>query len=150
MKGMRKSWITGKHVMIDKSMTQYMGRAILYVQYMTAKPIKHGIKVFTLCCAFSAIILSFKVYFGKEDDYDGTDVSVCDKLVDDVGLTIARGQILYTNNYYTSVKLAKLMYEKYGWILVGTISATEKKSRENEDIPFLKSSNSAMMGVKRG
>ena len=96
------------------------------------------------------IILSFKVYFGKEDDYDGTDVSVCDKLVDDVGLTIARGQILYTNNYYTSVKLAKLMYEKYGWILVGTISATEKKSRENEDIPFLKSSNSAMMGVKRG
>ena len=34
MKGMKKSWVAGKHVTIDKSMIRYMGRAISYVQYM--------------------------------------------------------------------------------------------------------------------
>ena len=37
----------GKHVTIDESMIWYMGRAISYVQYMPAKPIKHGIKAGT-------------------------------------------------------------------------------------------------------
>ena len=57
---------------------------------------------------------------------------------------------MYTDNYYTSVKLAKLMFEKYGWTIVGTISPIDKKSREDEDIPFPKLSNGARLGVKRG
>ena len=83
---MRRAWTPGKHVTIDESMIWYMGRAISYVQYMPAKPIKHGIKVFALCCALSAGILSFKVYVGKEDDSDGTAVGVCNDLVVDAGL----------------------------------------------------------------
>ena len=51
MKGMRSAWTAGQHVTIDESMIRYMGRAVSYVQYMPAKPIKHGIKVFCLCCA---------------------------------------------------------------------------------------------------
>jgi len=117
---------------------------------MPTKPIKHGIKVFVLCCAFSAIILSFKVYVGKYDDSDGTSIGVCDKLVKDAKLTGARGRVLYTYSYYTSVKLAKLTYEKYGWTIVGTISAIDKKSGKDEDIPFLKLSNGTRMGVKHG
>ena len=105
MKGMRKAWIAGKHVTTDKLMMRYMGRAINYVQYMPAKPIKHGIKVFALCCAMSAVILAFKVYVGKEDDSDGTAVGVCDQLVNDAGLISAYGHLLYTDNYSTSVKL---------------------------------------------
>ena len=61
MNGMKKSWTAGKHVTIDESMIRYMGRAISYVQYMPAKPIKHGIKAFALCCAFLAVIIAFKV-----------------------------------------------------------------------------------------
>ena len=57
MKGMRTAWNAGKHVTIDESMIRYMGRAVSYVQYMPAKPIKHGIKVFAVCCAISAVIL---------------------------------------------------------------------------------------------
>ena len=129
-------------------MIRYMGRAITYVQYMPAKPIKHGIKVFALCCAVSAIILAFKVYVGKEDDSDGT--AAADELCVDAGLMHQRGPVLYTDNYYTSVKLAKLMFEKYGWTIVGTILHTDKKYREDEDISFLKLSNGARLGVKRG
>ena len=80
MGGMRSAWNAGKHVTIDESMILYMGRAISYVQYMPAKPIKHGIKVFALCCAFSAVILAFKVYVGKEDDSDGSAAAVCENL----------------------------------------------------------------------
>ena len=75
---------------------------------------------------------------------------MCDELCVAAELTHQRGRVLYTDNYYTSVKLAKLMFEKYGWTIVGTISPTDKKSREDEDITFLKLSNGARMGVKRG
>ena len=71
-------------------------------------------------------------------------------MVKDAELTSARGRVLYTNNYYTSVKLAKHMFLEYGWTIVGTIVPTDKKSRADEDIPFLKMSNGARMNVERG
>jgi len=111
---------------------------------------KHGIKVFALCCKLSAVILSFKVYVGKEDTSDGSAVGVCNHLIKDAGLAEQRGRVLYTDNYYTSVKLAKESFEKYGWTIVGTISPTDKKSREDEDIPFIKLSNGARLGVEHG
>jgi hypothetical protein len=99
MKGMRLAWTAGKHVTIDESMVRYMGRAVTYVQYMPAKPIKHGIKVFCLCCAVSAVLLAFEVYVGKDDESkDNLALAVCDRLVDDAGLTTNRGRVLYTDN----------------------------------------------------
>ena len=151
MKGMRSAWNAGKHVTIDESMIRYMGRAVSYVQYMPAKPIKHGIKVFALCCAISAVLLAFEVYVGKDDPTkDNSALAVCDRLVKDADLTAHRGRVLYTDNYYTSVKLAKHMFEEYGWTILCTVVPTDKKSREDEDIPFLKLSNGARNGVKRG
>ena len=96
------------------------------------------------------MILAFKVYVGKEDDTNGTAVGICNELCVCAGLTESRGRVLYTDNYYTSVKLAKHMFNEYGWTIVGTISPTDKKSRADEDIPFLKLSNGAQNGVKRG
>ena len=142
--------MAGKHVTIDESMIKYMGRAVFFVQYMPAKPIKHGIKVFVVCCALSAVLLGFKVYVEKEDDADNSALSVCDELVNEAFLMGHRGYMLYTNNYYTSMALAKHMFENYGWTIVGTICTTDKKSRQNHDIPFLKLSNGARNGVKRG
>ncbi len=49
-KGLRKVWTAGQHVTIDESMIKYCGRAVAFVQYMPAKPIKHGIKVFIPLC----------------------------------------------------------------------------------------------------
>jgi len=42
------------------------------------------------------------------------------------------------------------MFESYGWTIVSTIVSTDKKPREDEDVPFLKLSNGAKLGVKRG
>ena len=68
MKGMHRAWVAGKHVTIDESMIKYMGCALSFVQYMPAKPIKHGIKNFCLCCAYTGVMLAFKIYLGKSEE----------------------------------------------------------------------------------
>lgn len=42
-KGLNQVWSGGKNLSLDESMIKYCGRAIAFVQYMPAKPIKHGI-----------------------------------------------------------------------------------------------------------
>jgi len=59
--GICRVWHAGKDVSLDESMIKYCGRAIAFIQYMPAKPIKHGIKVFCLCCAVTAVMLAFEV-----------------------------------------------------------------------------------------
>ena len=68
----------------------------------------------------------------------------------DAGLLEERDRVLYTDNYYTSIKLAKHMFETYGWTICGTIVTTEKKHQEGEDFPFLKLSNGARNSVRHG
>ena len=94
-------WISSAR--INKSMIKYCGRAVAFAQYMPAKPIKHGIKVFCVCfcCAFSGIMLACEVlYCGKKDKKtDGTSVQVCDRLMKEAELlTRSHGCTLYTNN----------------------------------------------------
>ncbi len=86
----------------------------------------------------------------KDKKTDGTAVDVCDRLVNEAELTGPRGCTLYTDNYYTSVKIAKHLFEKYRWTMVGTIVLTDKKMRGDHDIPFLKLSNGARNGLERG
>jgi hypothetical protein len=84
---------------------------------MPAKPIKHGIKVFSLCCAATAVMLSFEVYCGKDNSKtDNTTVDICERLIHEADLVnnqtggMIHGCIVYSNNYYTSVKMAKYLY----------------------------------------
>lgn len=134
-------------------MIKYMGRAISFVQYMPAKPIKHGIKVYAACCALSGVLLvAFRVFTGNEDttDFHRSTVSICDTLIREGDLHRCKGRVLVTDNFYTTVALAKHMFSKYRWTIVGTITPTEKKARTDEDIPFLKLSNGALKDVERG
>ncbi len=94
-------------------------------------------------------MLAYKVYCrNKDKKTDGTAVNVCDRLVKQAELM--GGDSLYTDNYYTSMKLAKHLFEKYRWTMVGTIVPTDKKTHEDHDIPFLKLSNGARNGLERG
>ena len=152
MNGMRLTWTAGQYITIDESMIKYMGRAISFVQYMPAKPIKHGIKVYAACCAFSGVLLAFRVFTGNEDssDFHRSTVSICDTLIRQADLNTCKGRVLITDNYYTTVALAKHMFTKYRWTIIGTITPTDKKSRTDEDFPFLKLSNGALKDVERG
>jgi len=118
--------------------------------YMPLKPIKHGIKVFCLCCSYSAMLLSFIIYVGKEHVKEKSTTEVVDKLILLSNLQTAKGRILYTDNYYTSIGLAKHIFACYGWLIVGTIVPTDKKDRNDDDPPFLKLSNGALDSIERG
>ena len=62
---------------IDESMIKHMGRAVSWIrQYCPAKPIKHGINAFCLCCAYTGVVLVFKVYLGKEEETDGSALAI--------------------------------------------------------------------------
>ncbi len=87
---------------------------------MPKKPIKHGIKVFAVCCTFTAVLLGFEVYLGSEDSMsDQSAIGVVERLVETAGLTKTRGRILYTDNWYTSISLAKILFDKYRWWFCG-------------------------------
>ena len=66
------------------------------------------------------------------------------RLIESEDLVQHKGRIVYTDNWYTSFVLAKALFEKYRWLLVGTITPTDKKDRKLHDIPLLKLSNSAL------
>ena len=65
MKGMRGVWTAKNHFTIDGSIINYMGRAIIYLQYIPENLIKYGIKVFSICCDIFLMILVFDVYAGQ-------------------------------------------------------------------------------------
>ena len=151
-KRMKQAWTAGKRIAIDESMVKYKGRSVTFVQYMPQKPIKHGIKIFAVCCANTAVLLGCEVYTGKGNtDVDqSSSESIVLRLINNAGLTSAMGRVLYIDNWYTSISLAKYLYEKYKWLVNGTITPTDKKTRSGDDIPFLKLSNGALLKVKRG
>ena len=60
---------------------------------------KHGIKVFDICCDIYKILIGFKVYVGQEDDSDNTSLGIFDEPVKGAGLTSTRGRMLYTDSY---------------------------------------------------
>ena len=84
---------------------------------MPAKPIKHGIKMFDICCALSAILLGFKVYVGQEEDSNYIDLGIYGELVKEAGTTSVRGKMLYTDNYFTLMAIAKHIFNQYGWTI---------------------------------
>ncbi len=57
---------------------------------------------------------------------------------------------MVTDNYYTPVSLAKHMFERYGWTIVGTFVPIDKLTRTDEDFPFLKLLQGAKNEVKHG
>ena len=154
MGNLTKNWGAGERITIDESMIKYMGRSICFIQYNPKKPIKHGIKVFVICCAITGHPLAWEVYCGKEVKTDnllgGSSSSVCDRLIRASGLQGKTGRILFTDNWYTSMELAKHLWFTYQWLFIGTVTPTEKKGRVGYDIPFLKMSKGALDKVVRG
>ncbi|KAL7547323.1 hypothetical protein ACHAWF_015821 [Thalassiosira exigua] len=151
LKRFRAAYTMGQFMSADESMIKYKGKAVKFVQYMPAKPIKHGIKVFAICCADTGYIYAFYVYCGKEfDNCSATEVIKRLLAQDPHFLTNSTGRVLYTDNYYTSEELMEMLYKEYGILLVGTVSLTQKKSRSSADFAFHKLSNGAKKLVPRG
>ena len=66
MDNLRNAYSADEKITIDELMIRYRGKAYSFVQYLPKEPIKHGIKVFALCCSVTAYLLRFEVYTGKK------------------------------------------------------------------------------------
>ena len=57
---------------------------------------------------------------------------------------------MYADNWYTILQLPKYLYEKYGWLFVGTVIPSDLKDRTEKIIPFRKITAGAIDKVERG
>ena len=118
---------------------------------MSQKPIKHGIKIFCLCCSYTGYIFGWEVYLGKEYTTDGDACSIVMRLLDDAGMhTTGEGRCLVTDNWYSTFKLMRLIWLTFKMLLIGTFTPTKKRSRTADDYPFPKLSNGAMKKIPQG
>jgi hypothetical protein len=150
LKTLRDGWILGQRIYVDETMTKYMGRFVSFVQYMPAKPIKHGIKVYALCCAYTGYLYWFEIYTGKGGAPDGLPKEVLSRLLYGAGGTGTSGHIMYTGNFYTSLQVMKFIYSSFAMLPVGTYALMKNKARTAEDFSFAKLSNGALKTVKSG
>jgi hypothetical protein len=145
-------WILGERIYVDKSIIKYMGRFVSFVQDMPTKPIKHGIKVYALCCSYTSYLYRFEIYTGKGGTAeDGSPTGVISRLLYGAGATGTTGHILYTDNFYTSLRvIMKYIYVSFfAMLLVGTYALTKKKSHTADNFSFAKLSNGALKKVDR-
>ena len=77
----QKAWTIGQKFCVDEAMIKYKGCAIKWVQYMPAKPIKHGIKVYAFCCSFTGFLYDFEIFTGTAVNLDNSAVAVVARLL---------------------------------------------------------------------
>ena len=82
----------------------------------------------------TAVLLGFEVYCGKDTGVSATAIAIVERLIGQAELTGARGRILYTDNWYTSIDLALMLYQKHGWRFCGTVAPTNKVARQDMDV----------------
>jgi hypothetical protein len=151
MDGLRKCWDAGNRLTVDESMIKYKGKAIRFVQYLPQKPIKHGIKVYAIVCAYSGVLLGEIVAHGRRLTKEkGVKVKIVSELIKITGHHKYVGVTVYGDNWYTSDRLQQHLWEEYRWYYVGTQNLSEKYDRKEEDFPFPKMSNATVQNLGRG
>ena len=113
---------------IDEAMIAFQGR-LSYKQYMPAKPIKRGIKVWMRCDATNAYLADFDVYLGRRErpSEKGLGYDVVRKLTQDIE---GSHHHMYFDNYFTSVPLMKDLLDNETYAC-GTVR-TNKKYLSND------------------
>lgn len=94
-----------KHITIDEAMIKWTGR-LSFKQYLPAKPIKRGIKVWMRCDADTVFLTDFEIYLGRATQHSehGLGYDVVTNLTRDLQ---GKHFHLFFDNYFTGIKLAE-------------------------------------------
>ena len=118
----QEAYTPSGHATIDESKIKFKGR-LGFRQYLPAKPIKWGIKMWTLCESDTGYAYNMQVYTGKmEGQEKGLTHRVCMDLLAPVLGTNLR---VYMDNLYTSVGLLTDLRVR-GILVFGTVRANWK------------------------
>lgn len=111
-----RNYIPGQDICIDESMVPFRGR-LVFRQYNKQKRHKYGIKLFKLC-TLPGYTYKINIYAGKQhEQINVTPHNVVMNLCQDL---LNKGHCLYTDNWYTSVNLARELL-KNETHLIGTL-----------------------------
>lgn len=108
-------------VTIDEKLEAFRGRCA-FRQYIPSKPNKYGLKVNALTDAENFYTLTMEVYVGKQPEgpyhLDTKPLALVDRMCNVISKT---GRNVTTDNWFTSIELAKLLLHKHNLTTVGTI-----------------------------
>ena len=112
-----------QNVSVDEAMIRYTGR-LAFRQYMPAKPIKRGMKLWMLCDATTAYLSKFEVYMGRQNNTteNGLGYNVVTRLTEELRNT---NRHVYFDNFFTSVPLMNKLLED-GLYACGTVRVNRK------------------------
>ena len=91
-----------RDVSVDEAMIKFKGKSKTRHD-IPSKPIKWGIKVWTLADSVNGYILDLKVYIGQEGDTVEKNLGM--KIVSELTSKLSRGHYVYFDNYFTSLPL---------------------------------------------
>ena len=116
-------YIPAEHISIDEQMIGTRCR-VGFIQYMPNKPQRFGIKVWALADSRNAYLCNFQIYTGKHENT--MELGLSYRAVYDLTQPyLNNGYKLYTDNFYTSPKLAKDLLVD-GTYLTGTVRTNRK------------------------
>ena len=120
----KAQWKPGWAVAVDEMMVPFKGRTHLR-QYMPAKIVKWGFKLWALCCSQSGFCLQFDPYAGKRPG-EASVVGLGSKVVERLAAHTAQGSCVFADNFFTSPLLLKSLKDK-GILYVGTARTNRKE-----------------------
>lgn len=112
-----------RDVSVDEAMVRYTGR-LSFKQYMPAKPIKRGMKIWMACNANSGYLSRFEVYLRRQGNQTehGLGHNVVTKLTDNLHNSHRR---IFFDNYFTGVPLMQTLLSN-GLYACGTVRVNRK------------------------
>lgn len=138
-----KYFLPGRELSIDEAMIKFKGR-LHFKQYMPAKPIKWGIKVWVIADSSTGYVLGLQVYLGKKADKN-EDFLLGEQVVLDLGQHFFdKYHCIYFDNFFTSLKLLQILFEnktyacgtfrngRKGWPSIQT--KNKKKSKKSDNL----------------
>ncbi|KAG5868230.1 hypothetical protein JTB14_014176 [Gonioctena quinquepunctata] len=120
----QQTYTVGQEMVINESMIPWRGR-LKFRQYIPTKSHKYGAKLFKLCSP-SGYTWKCQIYTGRTEEQRPAGLGIGETVV--LTLTeglLNEGRTLYTDNFYTSCPLAKILLTK-STHLVGTLRRSRK------------------------
>ena len=137
-----KYYEMGNSLSIDEGMIKFNG-LVSFKQYIKIKPVKYGVKAFLISDSFNYYCHKILIYSGNiKNEFaknsipeECKDFSVTEQLVLFLcNEVFGHNRIVYMDNYYTTVRLAKYFTSKNTG-LIGTIRRNRIKIDKNSPLP---------------
>lgn len=114
-----------ENITADEQLVTFSGRC-LFRQYIPSKPRKYGIKVWAACDSTNYYVTNLQVYTGKDED-EPTESNQGKRVVLDLTQNLSlSGRNITTDNFFTSLDLAKEL-ERKQMTLLGTIRKNRRE-----------------------